>query len=141
MRYALDPSVALAGVMPRPHSSKAVQLLDDYRHQVHKLIAPSVYPAEVASGLTKSERQKLIQVGEARTFFLALLKYPPVLHDSDPLLLRAIDISSQTRAGLYDCLYVALAEREGCKLVTTDQRAINSLSPHFPFIIPLAALP
>jgi predicted nucleic acid-binding protein len=141
MRYALDPSVSLAGVLPRPHSPKAARLLDDYRHQIHELIAPSVYSAEVASGLTKAERQKLIQPGEARKFFLALLKYPPVLHDYEPLLLRAIDISSLYRAGLYDCLYVALAEREGCELVTADQRAINNLSPHFAFILPLSALP
>ena len=31
-----------------------------------------------------------------------------------PLVTRAIDISSRTRSGYYDFLYVALAEREGC---------------------------
>ena len=30
---------------------------------------------------------------------------------------------------MYDCLYVALAEREGCELVTADVRLINSLQP------------
>jgi predicted nucleic acid-binding protein len=36
---------------------------------------------------------------------------------------------------------VALAEREGCALITADQKSINNLSPHFPFILPLATLP
>jgi predicted nucleic acid-binding protein len=40
-----------------------------------------------------------------------------------------------------ECLYVALAEREACELVTTDQRSINNLAPPFPFIVPLASLP
>src|SRR5437764_5957293 len=30
------------------------------------------------------------------------------------------DISSQLRQSVYDCLYVALAERESCELVTAD---------------------
>ncbi len=40
-----------------------------------------------------------------------------------------------------DCLYVALAEREGCPLITADQKAVNNLAPHFPFIVALATLP
>jgi predicted nucleic acid-binding protein len=35
------------------------------------------------------------------------------------------------------CLYVALAEREGCELVTADTRLLNSLSQQYPFVIPL----
>ena len=57
------------------------------------------------------------------------------------LIARAIAISSRTRSGYYDCLYVALAEREGCQLITADQKSINNLAPHFPFILPLASLP
>ncbi len=41
----------------------------------------------------------------------------------------------------YDCLYVALAEREGCPLITADQKSANNLSPHFPFIVALTTLP
>jgi predicted nucleic acid-binding protein len=51
------------------------------------------------------------------------------------------EISSQFRGGLYDCLYVALAEREACQLVTDDQKLMANLTSHFPFIIPLASLP
>ncbi len=42
--------------------------------------------------------------------------------------------------GSYDCLYVALAEREGCELVTADERLLNSLGRQFPFVIPLSSL-
>jgi predicted nucleic acid-binding protein len=70
-----------------------------------------------------------------------ILAAPPAIHPYEPLLARAVDISSQFRGGLYDCLYVALAEREGCQLVTDDQKLIANLTPHFPFIVPLVALP
>jgi predicted nucleic acid-binding protein len=63
------------------------------------------------------------------------------MHAYEPLLARAVDISLQSRSGLYDCLYVALAEREGCPLVTDDQRLIANLVPRFPFIVALASLP
>jgi len=45
------------------------------------------------------------------------------------------------RVGVYDCLYVALAEREGCELITADDKLVKNLQPHFPFIVPLASLP
>ena len=38
------------------------------------------------------------------------------------------------RIGVYDCLHVALAERERCELVTADERLMNSLLPFYPFI-------
>ena len=41
-----------------------------------------------------------------------------------PLLQRATAISSQARIGVYDCLYVALAEHENCELVTADGKLI-----------------
>ena len=141
MKYVLDASVAVRIALPTSVTPKAQLLLDDYARQIHELIAPSIYPAELASALTKGERQKLIQVGEARKFLFDLLQNPPVLHDHDPLLFRATDISSQHKAGLPDCLYVALAEREAIELVTADQKLLNNLRPHFPFIRDLATLP
>ncbi len=49
--------------------------------------------------------------------------------------------TSTLRVGVYDCLYVALAERERCELVTADTRLLANLKPTFPFIIDLASLP
>ena len=50
-------------------------------------------------------------------------------------------ISSQARIGVYDCLYVALAEQQGCQLVTADDRLVKTLQPTFSFITSLASLP
>jgi predicted nucleic acid-binding protein len=141
MKYVLDASAALCWVLPRPNSGKALQLRTEFGNAVHELIAPSVFPGEVASALTKAERQKLIAVGDARPLLGKVMRTPPVMHAYEPLLDRAADISSQTRSGLYDCLYVALAEQEGCELVTDDQKLLANLKPHFPFIVPLASLP
>lgn len=141
MRYVLDASAALCWVLPRPNSGKALQLRTDFQNAVHELIAPSVFAGEIASALTKAERQKLIQVGDARALLGRVMRTPPAMHPYEPLLARAVDISSQTRSGLYDCLYVALAERVQCEVVTDDLKLVSNPAPHFPFIVPLASLP
>jgi predicted nucleic acid-binding protein len=65
--------------------------------------------------------------------------------DSD----KAIQVRDDANAGIhelfapdiYDCLYLALAERERCKHLTADDRLIRALQPTFPFITSLASLP
>ena len=56
------------------------------------------------------------------------------------LMPRAYALSSSAQIGVYDCLYVALAEREQCELITADDRLVRSLQPLFPFVVALASL-
>src|SRR5262249_2398948 len=129
MKYVLDASVAICWVIPRPLSPKAVRLRDDYLQQIHELLAPAVFLDEVASALTKAERQQDVALGPAAPLSTKVMNSPPVLIAHAPLIARAMDISSRTRSGYYDCLYVALAEQEGCELVTADQKSVNNLTP------------
>jgi predicted nucleic acid-binding protein len=65
----------------------------------------------------------------------------PALRPYLPLLPRAFALASQARVGVYDCLYVMLAERERCELLTADDRLVRALQRTFSFITSLAALP
>src|SRR5438552_1798612 len=65
MKYVLDASVAIRWELPNALTPKALRLREDFRNQIHDLIAPSNYLGEVASALTKAERQKLIQLGQS----------------------------------------------------------------------------
>jgi predicted nucleic acid-binding protein len=141
VRYVLDASVAFCWVLPRPLTPAALQLRDENQKHIHELIAPSHFPGEIANGLTKAERQKLIHLGGARLLILDILNTAPILHSVNPLYYRAVDISSRTQSGFYDCLYVALAEREHCELVTADDKLLRNLQPHFSFVVGLASLP
>jgi predicted nucleic acid-binding protein len=69
------------------------------------------------------------------------MRTPPISRPSLPLLWRATEISSQSRLGVYDCLYVALAEEERCELLTADQRMVSVLGKRFAFIVALSVLP
>lgn len=141
MRYVLDASVAHKWVLPEPDSAQAVRLRDDYRAGTHDLLAPDVFAVEVAHALVKAERQGIIVSPAGAVKLTDVLRSVPVLHPYLPLLTRAFDIASAGRIGVYDCLYVALAEREGCELVTADDRLVRNLRASFPFLLPLSAMP
>src|SRR5262249_41766533 len=91
--------------------------------------------------LTRAERQGRIATSQAAYLWADIMSTAPQLVPSGPLIPRAVRVSSSERAGVYDCLYVALAEREGCDLVTADEKLIQKLQPNFPFIKPLSSLP
>jgi len=139
VKYILDANVALKVVLPEKDSDKATHLLRDFQNQVHELLAPDVFPIELAHVLTKAERQKILKQGEAIHKLTHILSMRPDLHPYLPLLPRAIEISSKMRVGAFDCLYVALAEQEGCELVTADTKLIGNL-PGYP-LVDLAKLP
>jgi predicted nucleic acid-binding protein len=140
MRYVLDSCVAIKWFLAEPNSAKAIQLLDDFNGLAHELLAPDVFAVEVAHALSRAERRGLIQPPAEFQHLSDLLAYLPALHAALTLLPRAYEISSKMRIGVYDCLYVALAEREGCALLTADDRLARALGQSYPFIVLLDSL-
>ena len=134
MKYVIDASIGLKWVLKGPHIDKARRLRDEYRQGIHELLAPDISLGEMVNALTKAEQRGDIKVGEAASLFADIMQTPPAIHPYLPLLSRALDISSQTRSAFFDCLYVALAEREQCELVTADDRSVNNLQSQFPFV-------
>jgi len=141
MKYVLDSSVGIKCLLRENESDKAIRVRDDFIAGLHELLSPDVYPVEIAHSITRAERQLRITPTEGTSHFKPMLSIMPLLHAYLGLLPRAYEISSQSRQGVYDCLYVALAERERCELLTADQKLINNLQPTFPFITSLASLP
>lgn len=128
MKYVLDASVALKMVLNEPDSSLALALRQEYRNQIHELIAPDILPAEMGHALTRAERRGIIKQGESERLVLDFLTACPELFPYGDFYDRALDLSSALRIGFYDCLYVALGEREGCPVVTADDRLLNTFT-------------
>jgi predicted nucleic acid-binding protein len=141
MKYVVDSNVASKCELVETDSDKAIRLRDGARLGVHDLLAPDVFPVEVAHSLTRAERQGRITTLEGHLAITSILADLPTLHSSLLLLPRAYSISSAMRQGAYDCLYIALAEREGCNLVTADDKLIKNMQGRFPFIVALSTLP
>jgi predicted nucleic acid-binding protein len=145
MKYVRDASTAFQWEIPEPHSTKAIQLREDYRNGVHELISPDIFPAEIGNPLIVAERKGRITPGQFAVRLAAILASCPDLHETLPLIHRACvliaSVTSGFRLSFYDALYVALAGREGCELLTADDKLVRNLSGAFPFIKPLASLP
>jgi predicted nucleic acid-binding protein len=141
MKAVLDSSAALQTVLPEPDTAKAIRLIDEYRNGVHELLTPDIFPLETLNALSKAERQNRIPAGSGYALWQTIMADSPTFHPHFQLLARAYAISTTTKSAVYDCLYVALAEREGCELVTADVKLIKNLQAQFPFIVSLSALP
>jgi predicted nucleic acid-binding protein len=141
MKYVLDSSVALKWVLAEPDSGRAIRLRDEYNASIHELLAPDFFIPEIANGVAVAERQGRITGGQAAIFFHDIIRNAPAIHPTPFLLIRAIEISLSTNQAVYDCIYVALAEREGCQMVSADDQLVRKLRPLFPFMIRLADIP
>lgn len=133
MKYVLDSNVAIKWVLAESDSPKARQLRDEFVQGAHELLSPDVFELELAHALTRAERTARIGVGNAGILWTDVMTTCPLLIPSGPLTPQAITIASAARIGFYDCLFVALAEQEGCELVTADERLIKNL-PGYPIV-------
>src|ERR1019366_3616285 len=131
MKYVLDSCVALKWVLTEADSPKAVAVRADYRNHLLELLVPDIFPVEVAHALTRAERKGLIKPPQATRLLADVLSTPMPFHPCQLLLARAVAISSAMRCGVYDCLYVALAEREGCEFITADGKLVKNLGTQF----------
>src|SRR5262245_8103974 len=120
MKHVLDANVAFKWLVPEVGTVDAVRLRDEFRNGVRELIAPDIFLVECIHSLTRAERQGRVTPSQGVLLFQDLIAKPPTLFPHIPLLPRAYQLSSSLRIGVYDCLYLALAERESCVLVTAD---------------------
>lgn len=92
------------------------------RERLHglELHAPAHVDAEVLSALGRLNRAGVLTTDHVTDCLQHLGEAPIVRHSLDDLLMRAWQERESLR--LVDALYVALAEREDCTLLTTDRR-------------------
>lgn len=138
MKLVIDANIGLKALVPEQDSDKALKLFDDFRSGALDLLAPDLYPIEVGNILVNAARSGRIHSNDLPLMYGELMTSLPIIFQSLSHFPRAFEIACQTRTSLYDALYVALAEREGCDLVTADDKLVKAL-PGFP-VVSLASL-
>ena len=102
-RLVVDCSVVVKWkIATEDHAAAAAALLGDWEHQVVDVLVPNHFPSEVISAFLRAARRGRLTTDEAREAIRDLLQ-------------------------AYDCLYVALAERDGVELWTGDECLYNAL--------------
>ena len=123
-KLVVDASVAAKWLVTETLSDKAIAVLgspDD-------LCAPDLLLAEVGNILWKKARAGDLTPAAAQERFRALLAMGVTLVPAARLGERAVALALETGRTVYDSLYLALAEAEGCDFVTTDERLVNAVA-------------
>ncbi|WP_299823014.1 type II toxin-antitoxin system VapC family toxin [uncultured Jannaschia sp.] len=133
----IDTSVAIKWIIDEEGSDKADLLRGS------DMVAPALLRIEAANVLRTIAARKALSNAHALELFLLLQTAPVTIVDADEILeRRALKLALELRHPVYDCVYLALAERLDRKLITADRRFLRGLADteHADRAIDLAAL-
>jgi len=125
MKLVIDASVLVKWFIDEPGADRAAAL------RKQDLTAPDLILAEVGNALWTHQRSGVLASADYADAIEALQSAPIALTPVADLLLAAARIAAELDHPLHDCLYVALAMREGFPLVTDDQRLLEVVGPRF----------
>jgi len=120
MTLVIDASVAALWVLPQPGSERAAALRSQDR-----LIAPTLVVAEIGSALWKAARRGDLSRADALAALDVALRHFDLLVPLEGERARALALAIELDHPIYDCFYLALAEREKCVLVSADERLLR----------------
>src|SRR5712691_9565711 len=122
-RLVVDCSVVVTWEIPtEDHAAAAEALFVDWEHHIVDVLVPHHVPSEVIRAFLRAYRRDRITMDEAREAIRDLLALPFVICEVTAIADRAFALAHQHQQRAYDCLYAALAERDGVELWTGDER-------------------
>ena len=137
--HVIDASVMIKWALEETGRHESLVLLDAFEAGEIDIVAPRLLPEELASALSKRCRRKQITRYQAETAFEFLEQRMPLLIGSPELTTQALHLSLSNQLGFWDCLYLALAARYRCDLVTADRRFHRAVQHRYPFVVLLGA--
>lgn len=128
MRVTVDASVAVKWFVAEPRHEEAYLL----RGRRIARYAPTFLPVECANVLWKKVRRG--ELDDLTPYFREVENLREVLsfRDTEDLLAEAARLALELGHPVYDCLYIACAQRTHSTLVTDDRRLARAVSEHLP---------
>ncbi|NPV07727.1 MAG: type II toxin-antitoxin system VapC family toxin [Anaerolineae bacterium] len=119
----VDASVAVKWFVPEVHSDAARRLLQDGTD----LLAPDLIWAEVGNVLWRKWRSGELAAEDACGILVSFRRMPLRMHAGESLYDVAWPVAYALGMTFYDSLYLALALKAGCTLVTADLRLCSAV--------------
>jgi len=119
----VDASVAAKAFLPEEHSQECRQVL----RSAELLLAPDHIYAEVAHAASRHVRLSGLPLDTALEALADFCRLPFQLEASRELAPEACRLAADTGCTAYDALYVAVAMKHRCDLVTADARLWRTL--------------
>ena len=121
MTIVVDAGVALKWLLPEPDSVEAERVASGD----HLLIAPTLVIAESCNAVWKRLRRGEVAADHAQLVVARLPRFFDALVADAALAPMAMKIARALDHPVYDCFYLALAEKEAAALVTADRRLVE----------------
>lgn len=122
--YVIDASVAAKWSLAESGWEPARALISDRIH----LMAPDLFLAELGNIFWKYFMGKHLNRDEFELIMESMRSAAVALIPARYLVAPAAAIAAETGRSCYDSLYLALAARFDCPLVTADARLVNGLA-------------
>ena len=120
MIVVVDASVAVKWILPEADSDRAAVL----RSPDDDFIAPSLIFAEIGNAICKAVLRRDVEAQDATDMLRIAAAHYARIVPLEELGIRATELAIELRHPIYDCFYLALAERERAPLVTADARLL-----------------
>lgn len=124
MTFVVDASVAVKWLLVEDHSGAARQLATTGV----ELHAPRLLASEVANAVWVRSRRGEIERSRTGALVATISDMPLQWHQDETVCADATRLAVAYDRPVYDCMYLALAQRIGARLITADQRFANALA-------------
>ena len=118
----IDASIAVALLIDEPKSRLARAFVRTCGVEGVLMIAPPLFPFEVANALHRRVRDGELTASEATDLFGSLRPFQIRIETADSLHERALTLAAELgQQAAYDAYYLALAEAFDCRFWTADR--------------------
>ena len=131
----VDASFAVKLLLPEADSELAREKWEAWANAREVIIAPAVFPVEVASVIRKSVHRGRIVASDGDIAFAEMGRLGVEIREPSNLLREAWNIAKHfNRPAMYDSCYLALAAIVGCDFWTADLRLANTVGSEFSWV-------
>jgi predicted nucleic acid-binding protein len=120
--YVVDASVAIQAVISDVYTLQADTLFALASNKSAELCVPDFCLLECTNVIWKQVRFHNMPQNEAESLVQDLQAYVLNIFPSSALLPRSLEIGLTHQLAVYDSVYIALAEKLNCALITVDER-------------------
>ncbi len=121
MNLVIDANVGVKWFIEEPRSSAARKILE----KGSSFIAPDIFIPEICNVVWKKVRQQEVTTEQGQAIVSNISAVLDRIVPSPDLANRAFALAVRYNHPVYDCLYLALAERESFMLVTDDAKLVT----------------
>jgi predicted nucleic acid-binding protein len=137
-KVVIDCGVAIKWLVGGASAEQARDIFNRYRVQALELLAPDFIRLELANVLWNLQRLTGLRPETARSALEEFLATEITYTSVEELLTDAYEIAVQHQRSVYDSLYLALSMREGCPVVTADEKLYNAVTRTISNVVLLA---